>query len=333
MLHIDLSGEQVTKIRFALSPMAETSMVLLAATRRPLRSRLSSTTWLVIKEHRLEYLATLCRSRSSHLPSFIAPLPAGYEADVEDQLHAIATTPARQVADEMSAFFADRGEFAPRRPVSDKVILRVQGAGRLSQQDPQRLAQHMAEELACFWRQLMAGQWSDIKSRLEAEVARQADTVVRRGWAAAFPNMHPALSWSEGGLTIDTPCDGRIFWSRSLILLPSVHADRPGLFTDVHKQHDTALAYPAGQVETTPAAADRPLGQVLGRTRLALLKSLGLARTTAELAEIHELTAGSISYHLTRLHTAGLVHRQRRGRSVYYRRSSQADLLIHGVGD
>ncbi|GAA2311655.1 DUF5937 family protein [Streptomyces violaceusniger] len=308
-------------------------MVLLAAARRPLRSRLSSTIWLVFKEHRLEYLAALCRSRSSYLPSFIAPLPSGYEPDVQDQLHAIATTPASQVTDEMSAFFADTGEFAPRRAVSDKVLLRVQGAGRLSQQDPQSLAQRMADELACFWDQLMAHQWSAIRSQLEAEVTRQADTVVRHGWAAVFLDMHPSLSWSEGGLTIDTPCDGRIFWSRSLILLPSVHAHRPGLFTDVHKQRDTALAYPAGRVESAPATADRPLGQVLGRTRLALLKSLGLARTTAELAEIHELTAGSISYHLTRLHTAGLVHRQRRGRSVYYRRSSQADLLIHGVGD
>ncbi|WP_262704967.1 MULTISPECIES: ArsR/SmtB family transcription factor [Streptomyces] len=333
MLHIDLSGEQVTKIRFALSPMAETSMVLLAATRRPLRSRLSSTTWLVIKEHRLEYLAALCRGRPSYLPSFMAPLPSGYEPDVEDQLHAIATTPARRVADEMSAFFTEGGEFTHRRPVSDKVLLRVHGAGRLSQRDPQSLAQRIADELACFWNQLMTRQWSNIRSHLEAEVSRQADTVVRHGWVAAFPNMHPSLSWREGGLAIDTPCDGRIFWSRSLILLPSVHAHRPGLFADIHKQRDTALTYPAGQMETAPAAADRPLGQVLGRTRLALLKSLGLARTTAELAEMHTLTAGSISYHLTRLHTAGLVHRQRRGRSVYYRRSSQADLLIHGVGD
>ncbi|GDY59725.1 hypothetical protein SVIO_103480 [Streptomyces violaceusniger] len=120
MLHIDLSGEQVTRIRFALSPMAETSMVLLAAARRPLRSRLSSTIWLVFKEHRLEYLAALCRSRSSYLPSFIAPLPSGYEPDVQDQLHAIATTPASQVTDEMSAFFADTGEFAPGAPSATK---------------------------------------------------------------------------------------------------------------------------------------------------------------------------------------------------------------------
>lgn len=331
MLHIDLSSEQLTRARFALSPMAELSMALIAAIRMPLRSRLSSTTWRIIKEQRLECLAVLCRGRSPYLPDFIAPPPSSYDPGVEEQLHAIANTPAGQVRDEMSAFCAGASDFTPPSPVSDKVMRRVQGTGNLSQFDEGTLARRLAEELACLWAHLMASRWPSVKAQLEAEVARSAETVAREGWAAVFPTLHHALSWSDGGLDIDTPCDGRIFWSRSLILLPSTHAYRPVLFADVRKRRDTALAYPVGQPEAELAATERPLGQIMGRTRLALLKSLGPARTTAELAKLHALTAGSISYHLTRLHTAGLVHRQRRGRAVYYRRSPQADALIQGA--
>ncbi|MET9565861.1 ArsR/SmtB family transcription factor [Streptomyces tauricus] len=333
MLHIDLSSEQLPHARFALSPMTELSMALIAAIHRPLRSRLGSTTWHIIKEQRLEHLAVLCRGHFPRLPGFITSPPSSYDPGVEEQLHAIANTPAGQVRDELSSFFNGSGECTSPMSVRDEVMPHAQGTGDLSKSDERNFVRHLADDLACLWGHLLASRWPAVKGQLEVEVARSAMTIAREGWAAAFPTLHQALSWSDGCLTVDTPCHGRISRSRSLILVPSTHAHRPVLFTDDRRGHDASLAYPVGQPEAETATDEHPLGQILGRTRLALLASLGPARTTAELAKLHALTAGSVSYHLTRLHSAGLVHRQRRGRAVYYRRSPQANALMQGAAD
>ncbi|MFJ8390403.1 ArsR/SmtB family transcription factor [Streptomyces sp. NPDC094438] len=63
---------------------------------------------------------------------------------------------------------------------------------------------------------------------------------------------------------------------------------------------------------------------MLGHTRLELLQGLGRPRTTTEFASLHHLTPATISYHLTRLHRAGLLTRRRDRHRVFYQRSIKA---------
>lgn len=61
---------------------------------------------------------------------------------------------------------------------------------------------------------------------------------------------------------------------------------------------------------TDRGSASRPaVAPVLGATPLALLQSLARRRTTTDLAALHHLTPGSVSYHLSRLLAADLIRR------------------------
>jgi DNA-binding transcriptional ArsR family regulator len=46
-----------------------------------------------------------------------------------------------------------------------------------------------------------------------------------------------------------------------------------------------------------------------------------------------ELSAGAVSLHLTVMHEAGLLVRQRTGRSVLYRLSATGEALLAGLGN
>ncbi|MFG2827909.1 helix-turn-helix domain-containing protein [Streptomyces sp. NPDC048434] len=63
-----------------------------------------------------------------------------------------------------------------------------------------------------------------------------------------------------------------------------------------------------------------------------LLRSLDRPCTTTRLAAVHHLSPSTVSYHLTRLHRAGLLTRLGDGSNVRYQRTGEADrLLAHAV--
>ncbi|HET6704465.1 helix-turn-helix domain-containing protein, partial [Amycolatopsis sp.] len=77
-------------------------------------------------------------------------------------------------------------------------------------------------------------------------------------------------------------------------------------------------------------ADQRPgrIAPVVGAARAALLADLDPARSTAELATRTGYSPGTVSYHLSALHRAGLVSKVRDGRYVLYRRTAQAVALL-----
>jgi DNA-binding transcriptional ArsR family regulator len=84
------------------------------------------------------------------------------------------------------------------------------------------------------------------------------------------------------------------------------------------------LIYPARRhpdAHTPARESVDPWADVLGRSRVSLLADLATPRTTTELAERHGMSASTVSYHLSRLHRAGLVLRKRQGKHVLYRRT------------
>jgi DNA-binding transcriptional ArsR family regulator len=114
-------------------------------------------------------------------------------------------------------------------------------------------------------------------------------------------------------------------------MIPTTTGGRLTAGLDPLLGHDTMLCYPVPRpaaVRRTPPG-DRPLADVLGGTRYALLLSLSRPLTTGDLAARHHLDPSTVSYHLTRLHRAGLLARTRHGHRVYYRRTQHAERLIH----
>jgi DNA-binding transcriptional ArsR family regulator len=67
---------------------------------------------------------------------------------------------------------------------------------------------------------------------------------------------------------------------------------------------------------------------LLGPGRARILAALHTPQTTLELALALGLAASTVSAHLTALVDAGLLSRERAGRSVYYQHNSRAEALI-----
>jgi len=118
-----------------------------------------------------------------------------------------------------------------------------------------------------------------------------------------------------------------------LLLIPSVfvwpsaavHADDPW---------PRALIYPArGSAalwETRPASSTGALADLLGTTRARILLALTDRATTSQLAAELGISVGGVGDHLAVLLRAGLVHRDRAGRSVRYRRTPLGDAVTSG---
>ncbi|HET9996462.1 MAG TPA: winged helix-turn-helix domain-containing protein, partial [Nocardioides sp.] len=77
-------------------------------------------------------------------------------------------------------------------------------------------------------------------------------------------------------------------------------------------------------------APGEQLRELLGATRLNILRHSGTPHTTAALAEKDGHAPATISYHLGALRRAGLVTSQRSGHGVLYSRTALGDALLAG---
>ncbi|MEU0005776.1 MarR family transcriptional regulator [Streptomyces sp. NPDC006314] len=160
---------------------------------------------------------------------------------------------------------------------------------------------------------------------------------VSAGLGAALSSLHPAVTYQSGSLYLADSRALDVTTTRPLSLFPSSLAASWLLSVDPWDERGPFLIYPAhprrskaGRTTRQPAVhpPDAPFAQVIGHSRLTLLDDLQLPRTTTELADRHFMSASTVSYHLTRLHRAGLLTRSRSAHRVYYRRTPQADLMF-----
>jgi DNA-binding transcriptional ArsR family regulator len=281
-----------------------------------------------IARHRLHLLAALTETPvDGYLPDFLNPEPGGYDADVDQELHQVATTPPVRIRAEMTASARGRPRSGLRGAAPARVLLDALQRGEHS------LAERAAAELHVFWNSTMRPYWTGMRRRLEDDIEVRSRLAASAGLAAAWRSLDRRLSVDEGGLRIRSNLDIDVGWGRQVVFVPSCVEPAIAAIVDPCRERGTVLHYtarPGRDRQAEPASG--PTAGVLGSTRAALLGSLDTARTTQELSRLHGLAAGTISYHLTRLHRAGLLTRHRRGLHVYYQRTSGAESLLRSVG-
>lgn len=185
------------------------------------------------------------------------------------------------------------------------------------------------------YQSVLAPVWSLVQDLHRAEFARHALTVTEQGLGPALTALAPGSRLRDGVWEWPLPgvpdvreirLDGR-----GLILRPTFHWRRGPLVQD-QPDRPVALAYPAGTgLPLTPPRrnpTDDPLADVLGRTRLALLRTLDEPHTTTDLARRLGVSNATASTHATALRTAGLLTTTRTGRSVHHARTPLAELLL-----
>lgn len=309
MLSVRVEPARLVGSRFALSRLAELSCaleVLSHPERAPFAAGWVAATRFDPREFALVH--ALVGHGSWYVPDFLVPHPGEYEPSLDDELASVAATSSDVLRRQLSLAFNEMPE-----------VVAVAF-------DDGTLAERVAEELRGCWQLVLAESWPGLRRILDEDVRERAAHASRAGFGVILDGLHPDLRWDGVELTMATRYDLASDGGPGLVLCPSVFLPRPAVWAGRPPQ--LLLGYPArgrGQLWSAPPPATAP---ALGPRRVALLADLTVPRSTSELADRHDLSPATVSYHLGRLATAGLVTRRQSGHSVLYAATDRATALL-----
>ncbi len=260
----------------------------------------------------------LPRNGDTYTPDLLTPQPGtgGRRRDLLDEQIAQIEAAAQDDL-ENQVFTYTRTHWS--RPLRD-TTRRIAESGRMQRR--------LANGLARFWRDTLSDGWPELRSIIDQDIAHRATAIATHGVGRMLGTLHPDIEWAGDAVTIAKPWDGEIdVIGRDLVLAPSV-LSWPDVIIQVDTPGQFVLYHPAQRVGAGRGQRAGSIAQVVGNARAALLADLETARSTAELATRIGYAPGTVSYHLSALHRAGLVTKVRAGRSVLYRRTAQAASLL-----
>jgi DNA-binding transcriptional ArsR family regulator len=323
-----LRATDLARVRFAISPMAETVASLLLLHDVPLRNELHDP-WrrsvgaaLRTTQFRSE-LDLLLRlvPAGRCVPDYLTPTPVTARPSVYRQIATVRRTDDAAIrADLLGAYGADRvpDVYQPwcERPVEPLLETATAAIGR-------------------YWEHAIAPHWTRLADVLESDLLYRARRLAESGLEGLLADLHPRVSLTGDGLRVGgVPGLAAESEAGGLVLIPSVFL-WPRLVVGGAPGGPTVIVYPArgvGEVWSTRSApVVGSLSRVLGECRARLLADLHQPRATDELSRRHGLSPATVSYHLGALRDGGLLERHRVGRRVLYRRSHLGDMLVWGA--
>ncbi len=336
-------ADRLARSRFALSRLVELTNgleVLVHPERAPYARGWIERTRRRLDPSAIPVLWGLVNHSSWYVPDFLVPVPQTYAPSLDEELAAVAAMPTPLVRRQLELAFrigpvpppaAERSRSAkgadPRAPVPGVI------ADILTDGAEDALAACVADQLRRCWAVVLEESWPGMRRILDQDVRDRATLASRIGFAEIIGGLHPALAWDGAQVTLDLPTDLSVDVTPGLVLTPSVFLHRPAVW--LGRPGQVMIGYLArgrGQVWTVANPNGRESG-LLGPRRAALLVDLATPRSTTDLARRHDLSPATVSYHLGRLHQAGLVARRQDGHRVLYERTSQASGLLAALAE
>lgn len=327
-LTLHLGADDLTRCRFAISPLCQTHEAL-RMLRRPARHGYHHA-WL----RRLR--RTLAGLDLSPLWLFV-PRVGGYTPDF---LGAPPDEPYPSIGDELARMRATDPALARVemvRSLAGTPGLAESSQGRAALDDPARAVRRLADLTELAWHALIAPDWPRHRAVLAADIAHRSREAADGGLDALLAGLHPGIGWAGHRLTLDMyrdHADAQLPDGRGILLMPSVFV-WPDVVSGFARPWQPTVIYPArgmGRLHTSPVP--RPaeaLARLLGHRRAALLADLTVPASTSELAARHGLAPSTVSSHLTALRSAGLLDTRRQGYYVLYERTALGDGLAAGT--
>ncbi|MEU4067295.1 DUF5937 family protein [Streptomyces wedmorensis] len=321
MIEIIFGPDDLTRIRFARSPLEELvhSVPVLAGTRRTVVHR----PWLEFATGRvrgldLRVLRALAQGPRI-VPDFLAPPPEALTGVFGDELEAIAATPGAVVRTALEELGEGDRLPAVLRPLYE---------------DPERELPGVVDTMAAYWRAAVEPVWPRLRALHDADIAHRAGQLTTGGLAKVFDDLHPEARYEVDRLLVDKPAHSarRSAGGAGLLLVPCVFA-WPRLLVLHNEPYQPTLTYsPRGigrlWTEERAGATAEPLGELVGRSRAALLAHLDLPLSTSQLAAYLDLTSAAVSQHLSVLRRCRLVTSRRSGRWMLHQRTPLAGELL-----
>lgn len=312
MLTLRFGPSDLANSRFAISPVFELENLLRALSGRSKRAL--NEHWAAPLRRRFHELrrqqpldALLALQRSPYAPSFIAPPPSSVDQTIEQDLEAIRRTPPEVARAEI--------DFAlGLRPRTHPTLRHL-----LDRPDVVDLIAHLLDK---SWQALLDPGWQQLRLLLLKDLEARAKDLSTFGWARAFHDLHSTVAWRDDVLEIaheqeqERDLDGS-----GALLMPSLLV-WPGVAVYLEPPWRPTIAYPArdseGLLAPSSSQSSGGMANVLGSTRARLLARLQQPTTTSRLVADLGLAQASVSEQLGHLLAAGLVTKQRHGRSVIY---------------
>jgi DNA-binding transcriptional ArsR family regulator len=249
-------------------------------------------------------------NRSRRTPDLFNPIPESAFASLPDQVRALRRTPVELVRQQFGTHYPD-GIPAYLQPYLD---------------EPERAFGRLADGLEAFWEQAVAPYWPGMRRALEEEVLLRARSLAADGPAALLADLRGNARWEPPVLTLvrQRRIESRLdAVDQRLLLVPlilagnrlTVSTDHPEIVMLSYQARGEAVLAP--DPVPAPAAEDR-LASLIGPGRAKVLRALRHPATTTGLATGLGLAPSTVSEQLAALQAAGVVHRRRSGRQVFY---------------
>ncbi|WP_407841301.1 DUF5937 family protein [Streptomyces sp. DSM 116496] len=323
MIQLLLGPDDLTRIRFALSPLEELvhSVPVLTGSGQHMAHRPWRTRALPAVAHiDLSVLRALTEG-PRFVADFLAPPPEAMTGHFADELDAMASTPAEEVVRSLDEMRAGQGLPESLRPLYEH---------------PERELSRLAATMAAYWSAAIEPVWPRLRSLSDADVAHRAQQLTTGGLDRVFADLHPEVTYASGKLNIDKPRHHavRSAAGAGLLLVPCVFAWPRLLVLHNAPQQPTLTYSPRGIGQLWSARGDeqaQPLTELMGRSRAALLVHLDLPVSTTQLAAYLGVSSAAVSQHLSVLRRCNLVTSHRSGRWMLHQRTALAtELLLPG---
>lgn len=316
---IRLTAEDLSRIRFAFSPVWETVASLRVLGRgdsglhRPWVRRIRP---IVAGGKELALLQALVPPHG-YIPDFLTPAPPRRSTSVEAGLAAVAATSPDVVVAELTKLNKTHPD-----PMLDELV-----------DDPAAALTRIVDALWSYWRVAVEPDWRRIRALLQEDLAYRLEELAGGGVHRLFRTLHPSVAFTGERVEIDRPysCHGSPLPGQGLVLVPCVFA-WPAALSITAAPYVPTLTYPPRGIgrlwESPQDTAGSPLADLIGKTRAAIVSQLDLPMSTTQLACQLNLSAPTLSVHLGILRAAGVVDSRRDGRTVLYHRTRLGDHLL-----
>lgn len=329
MIRLHFGSEDIGRVRFAFSPVWETitSLRTLTATGGGLQMHRPWREWVRgrLDGVDLDLLTALIRP-AGYIPDFLVPSPARRTSSFEAALAQVAAADPAEVSWQLR-HLANHPLAAPGPGRAERTRL-LRGLADL----PDAGVAAVAEALDGYWRAVVAPHWPRLQALLSADLAYRLEELADGGVGSLLRNLHPSVGYDGSTLRIVKYYDGDADLSgRGLLLVPCAFAWPDVIVLTAEPNIPTVSYSPRGigtLWERHASPDSSALGEVLGRTRAALLGQLDLPMSTTQLATALTLSAPTLSAHLHALRRAGIVSSRRDGRAVLYSRTPLGDDLL-----
>jgi DNA-binding transcriptional ArsR family regulator len=254
----------------------------------------------------LEPLRALLSHPHGYRADFVTPPPDGPYPDFDEELARILATPHDTVRHEIGLTYPD-GD--------------VPDAARMFVDDPGAALERLTAALRAYWDVTLAADWPRLRALLEGDLLYRAKRLALEGAEGLFGDLHPAVSWRDGVLSVDKRWDVDVEpGGRGVLLIPvAFSCPKCSVITD--PPYQPTLTYTPRAIatlwDTDRAPTEGVLDELVGETRAAILRALEIPMTTTEMASRLGVTPGAVSQQLAMLRRAGVVDAHRSGRGVY----------------